>query len=202
MPLLYRILDQVDSVSGKLYFVIGPSGSGKDSLIGYAKACLDRSDGVLFPRRFITRPPDGRCEQHIPLNKEQFLKRAERGEFLMCWQAHSLSYAIDKSVLADLRAGFNVVINGSRAYLEEARVRVPELVPVVVTAPEKILLERLQARQCESESELEIKERLQRARKYDCCGIEGAICFHNDRDIKDIGREFCQMLVREHAVAG
>lgn len=187
-------------MSGKLFFVIGPSGSGKDSLIGYAKSYLDRSDGVLFPRRFITRPPDGRFEQHIPLNKEQFLQRSERGDFLMCWQAHNLCYAIDKSVLADLRAGFNVVVNGSRAYLDEARARVPSLVPVIVTAPEDMLVERLVARS--GESDLEIQDRINRGKKYECCDTEGAICFHNDRDVKDIGREFCQMLAREHAAAG
>lgn len=200
MPKRYCVWFQVGSVSGKLFFVVGPSGSGKDSLIGYAKSRLDRSDGVLFPRRFITRPPDGRCEQHIPLNKEQFLKRAERGDFLMCWQANDQSYAIDKSVLADLRAGFNVVVNGSRAYLDEARKRVPELVPVLVNAPEEVLLQRLMARQ--GESELEIRARLHRGKLYDCCCVDDAICFDNVRDIKDIGREFCRLLVREHAAAG
>ena len=186
-------------MSGKLYFVIGPSGSGKDSLIGYAKSHLDRSDGVLFPRRYITRPPDGRCEQHIPLNKEQFLKRSERGEFLMCWQAHGLSYAVDKSVLTDLRAGFDVVVNGSRAYLPEALARVPSLVPVVVSAPEETLIDRLVAR---AENDAEIKDRIKRGQKYPCCSVEGAVYFHNDGDIKDVGRDFCLLLTREHAAAG
>lgn len=182
---------------GKLYFVIGPSGCGKDALIGYAKSYLGRSDGVVFPRRFITRPPDGRCEQHIPLNKEQLLKRSERGEFLMCWQAHGLSYALDKSILSDLRAGFDVVINGSRAYLPEARALIPSLVPVVVTTPEETLVERLKARR--SESAFEIEARLKRGKKYQCSDIEGAIYLQNDGAISDVGREFCQLLLQKHA---
>ncbi len=191
---------QVIGLSGKLYFVVGPSGSGKDSLISYAKSYLDRSDGVVFARRYITRPPDGRGEQHIPLNKSQFLMRAERGDFLMCWQAHGLSYAVDKSVLTDLRAGFNVVINGSRAYLPEARLRVDSLVPVVVTAPEELLIERLVARSCDDD--IEIDQRIKRGKKYECDGLEGAICLHNDGVLNQVGRRFCELLSPEHAAAG
>lgn len=180
--------------------MVGPSGSGKDSLIGYAKSYLSRSDGIVFARRYITRPPDGRNEQHIPLNKTEFLKRAERGDYLMCWQAHGLSYAIDKSVLSDLRAGFDVVVNGSRAYLPEAQALVPNLVPVIVSASEENLLERLVARS--GEDEFEIADRIKRGQKYPCCDIEGALCLHNDGTLATVGKEFCQLLSRQHAAVG
>lgn len=187
-------------MSGKLYFVVGPSGSGKDSLISYAKTYIDRSDGVVFARRFITRPPDGRSEQHIPLNKSQFLRRAERGDFLMCWQAHGLCYAVDKSVLTELRAGFDVVVHGSRAYLGEAQKIVPSLVPVVISADEDVLKARLLARG--SEDRNAVAERIERARKYNCTEVEGALYLKNDGKLCDVGRQFCQMIAREHANVG
>jgi len=165
-------------VSGKLYFVIGPSGSGKDSLIGYAKSYLGREDGVVFSRRYITRPPDGRCEQHVPVSKQEFLQRSERGEFLICWQAHSYHYAIDHAVIDEMRAGYNVVVNGSRAALAEARKRIPNLVPIVITA------------------------RIKRGKLLDSQPVHDAIYFRNDGDIKEVGRQFCALLQRECAATG
>jgi ribose 1,5-bisphosphokinase len=40
---------------GRLVLVIGPSGAGKDTLIGLAQAaCADGND-VVFPQRVVTR---------------------------------------------------------------------------------------------------------------------------------------------------
>lgn len=58
-------------------------------------------------------------------------------------------------------AGLAVVANGSRAYLATALQRYPDLLPVLVSAPEELLRQRILARGRESGHDLD--ERLARA---------------------------------------
>ena len=42
---------------GTLVVVVGPSGAGKDTLIGLARALCANDARVVFPRRIVTRSP-------------------------------------------------------------------------------------------------------------------------------------------------
>lgn len=64
-----------------------------------------------------------------------------------------------------MEAGFNVVVNGSCAYLSEAARRYPDLRPVRISVEPGILRHRLQVRGRENESE--IKHRLALAEAYE-----------------------------------
>ena len=77
---------------GNFVAVVGPSGVGKDSLIGFARDRLEASGRVVFVRRVVTRDADGGSEDHDSMNLEAFAEAEENGAFALNWNAHGLRY--------------------------------------------------------------------------------------------------------------
>lgn len=151
-------------VDGRLFYVIGPSGSGKDSLMRYARERLAAHPGVVFAHRYITRPVELHGENHIALTETEFDARLAQGLFAMHWNSHGLRYGIGREINFWLAKGCNVVMNGSREYLPEARRRYPELAAVLVTVSPETLAARLRARGRETEEQ--IAQRILRAARF------------------------------------
>jgi ribose 1,5-bisphosphokinase len=147
---------------GRLVYVIGPSGAGKDSIISYARRILG-GDGArhVFPRRHITRPADGGSEDHETVTQDAFDRQCRAGQFALHWSANGLCYGIGNEIDRWMQAGRHVVINGSRAHLPEAARLYPHLVPVLITIDPSVLRGRLMARGREDADQ--IKDRLRRA---------------------------------------
>lgn len=139
---------------GKLIYLIGPSGSGKDSLIDAAREALARC-GVQVVRRIITRSAEAKGEQALGVSQAAFEHMVAAGEFAMHWAANGLQYGIPKLVERQLAAGENILVNGSRAYLPEAVVRFPNLMPIMLTVDRSVLRERLARRGRETAEEIE-----------------------------------------------
>jgi len=99
---------------GTFFFVVGPSGAGKDTLIDGVRTAL-AGEGYVFARRVITRPADSIGEDHEAETPAGFARRLAAGEFLLAWQAHGLDYGLPATLLGALAAGSHVVANGSRA---------------------------------------------------------------------------------------
>ncbi|MDG4868581.1 phosphonate metabolism protein/1,5-bisphosphokinase (PRPP-forming) PhnN [Guyparkeria sp. 1SP6A2] len=153
-------------MSGKLFYVIGPSGAGKDTLLCNAREQLAGSDGIVFAHRYITRPVEVAGENHIALSEDEFESRQHQGLFVMHWDSHGLRYGLGVEIDLWLEKGLRVVINGSRAYLPEAARRYPEaLHPVQVRVDPSVLRRRLEARGRESATE--INERLAGAMAFE-----------------------------------
>lgn len=148
-----------------LFYVIGASGAGKDSLLSYVRSRLDYDAPVLFAHRYITRPPDAGGENHLALSEREFTNRMNRGCFAMQWYSHQTWYGIGTEIDQWLSQGLNVVINGSRTYLDEAVRRYPELTPILITAEFELLRRRLQSRGRESIEQID--QRLQSALQRD-----------------------------------
>ena len=133
---------------GTFFYVVGPSGAGKDTLIAGAKAALPASD-YAFARRVITRPAGSAGEDHEAADEAAFVEAEARGEFLISWQAHGLRYGLRKDLLDSIESGRHVIANGSRAAASELIGRVPRLVIVEVSAPDDVLAQRIAGRRRE-----------------------------------------------------
>jgi ribose 1,5-bisphosphokinase len=130
---------------GRLVLVVGPSGAGKDTLIGGARAACANDPAVVFPRRVVTRPASA-AEDHDSVSAEDFARRVAAGAFALAWDAHGHRYGIPASIDDDIRSGRTVVCNVSRTVTGDARRRYARVAVVLVTAPPEILAERLAAR--------------------------------------------------------
>lgn len=136
---------------GTLFLVVGPSGAGKDTLLDGARRALDGDPGYVFATRVITRPADSGGEIHEEATEQEFLRRRDRGDFLLFWSAHGLHYGIPLGYAEPLAEGRHVVANVSRAILDDAAKRVAASCVVEVTAPPEILAARLARRGRETE---------------------------------------------------
>ncbi len=130
---------------GRLILVAGPSGAGKDSVIGFARAALGADRHVHFPLRVVTRPSDA-TETVVPMPPEAFAAAEAAGDFALTWRAHGLAYALPATIDARLAAGDTVVANVSRSVVAEARQRYRDVALVLIDAPAEIRAARLGGR--------------------------------------------------------
>ncbi len=160
-------------ISGKLVYLMGASGAGKDTLLASLRPLMEDTDAQLRPlvlaQRHITRPASvsSKDEQHHPCTEQEFLTALAQGAYVMHWQSHGLYYGIPQSIDQELARGALVLVNGSRAYLPKAQERYPELLPVLVQVKPEALRQRLLDRGRESLEDIE--KRVQRARLEVSC---------------------------------
>ncbi|MFN3670866.1 MAG: phosphonate metabolism protein/1,5-bisphosphokinase (PRPP-forming) PhnN, partial [Bosea sp. (in: a-proteobacteria)] len=140
--------------SGILFFVVGPSGAGKDTLIDGARAALRNDARFSFATRLITRPADAGGEAHEAIDAEGFAALERAGALLVSWQAHGLSYGLRAELRDELAAGRHVIANGSRAVLAQLVGQAPRLIALVITASPETLAQRLAARGRETEQDI------------------------------------------------
>lgn len=132
-------------MTGIFVAIVGPSGSGKDSIIECTRASLEGRDGIVFPRRRITRPA-GAGENHDPVSESAFEAAEARGEFALTWRAHGLAYGIPAAVIEAVASGGVVVANVSRSVLEMLPTLFENVRVVRVTVPESVRLARIVGR--------------------------------------------------------
>ena len=145
---------------GRLILVVGPSGAGKDTLLGLARAACADDSSIVFPRRVVTREASS-FEDNEQMGLDAFKQARSQGDFAVHWEAHGHCYALPRAIDDELRAGRTVVANVSRTVLEAMRRAYVDVVVVSITAPPEILAERLAARARSSDGQIE--NRLRRA---------------------------------------
>lgn len=178
--------------NGMLFYVIGPSGAGKDTLMNYARQQLNGQYPVLFAHRYITRPVEAGGENHICLSTEEFRLRQELGLFALHWHSHGNYYGIGTEINGWLEKGVRVVVNGSREYLPFTREKYPNLVVLWVSVSPERLYERLVARGRESEPA--IQSRLERASQFSVPDHPYCIQICNDTTLENSGGRFLEAI--------
>jgi guanylate kinase len=133
---------------GTLYIVSAPSGAGKTSLV---KALLARLSGVVVSVSHTTRAPrpgeqDG-IDYHF-IDKGEFERLVERGEFLEHAQVFDNYYGTHRAtVLKRLSADEDVILEIDWQGARQVSAAFPEAVRIFILPPSReALLERLKAR--------------------------------------------------------
>lgn len=181
----------------RLFYVIGASGVGKDSVMNYAREnsagkSATKTTGSIFAHRYITRPAHAGGENHVHLSPQEFLLRQSSGCFAMHWQSHGWSYGVGKEIELWMNQGLNVVVNGSRAYLPQASALYNNLTPVLIHVDPTTLKTRLLARGRENASEVE--KRMLRAQQYSNISHPDLQRINNNHTLEHAGEEFLQLL--------
>ena len=143
-----------------LVYLMGPSGSGKDTVLRLLRERQPAHRPLLVAHRYITRP-GGADEASLHLPPDEFDRRAGLGCFALHWHSHGLRYGIGVEIDTWLAIGATVVINGSRAHLAQAHARYPGLTAVSLQVDAAVLRARLVGRGREDAAQ--IAERLARA---------------------------------------
>jgi ribose 1,5-bisphosphokinase len=145
---------------GRLIYLMGASGSGKDSLLHWLTETLPPGAPVVIARRAITRA-ESLNESAEAVSPAEFERCLQAGRFALHWRSHGLSYGIGTEIDTWLADGKIVIVNGSRGYLSEACERYPGLLAVEVVVSRETLKARLLSRGRETPGEIE--KRLDRA---------------------------------------
>lgn len=125
---------------------MGPSGSGKDTLINWLADNLVSDNKIMFVRRTVTRDKDSSSEDHQTLSADQFDAVERAGKFAVTWNAHGLRYGIPIAALAHINTGGIAIANGSRRALPELAKVFGDILVINLNVDRAILAARLAAR--------------------------------------------------------
>lgn len=170
---------------GRLFFIVGPSGVGKDTLMKWLEQQMPDGCGVVFAQRTITRPLHP-SETHECIEETAFWEQAASGRFSMTWQAHGLCYGIRRGIEAELKSGRDVIVNGSREYIPQLRRLFPEAKIIWIDAAPEQIRRRIEARQRESGAAL--LRRLDRVTRFTPPDDADVIYIDNSGPVEVAGR--------------
>jgi ribose 1,5-bisphosphokinase len=177
---------------GLVFYIMGASGAGKDTILDYARRNQPEGANIVFAHRYITRPSGYGSENHVALTEAEFALRLRNRCFAMHWQSHGFHYGIGVEITNWLRQGLNVVVSGSRGHLATALRLFPDLIPILVTAPEKIIAQRLAQRN--REDEVMISQRLERNSLFSGLRLDFLHVLHNNGTPEQAGNDFLALI--------
>ena len=178
-----------------LFFLVGPAGVGKDTLLNKLKTKHYSDHQPLVAHRYITRAIKENDENYVEMSEFDFQRRKDAGLFLFDWYFAGHPYAVGKEVLLWLEAGQHVIMNGSRRYLSQAQEVYPDLVPIWMTVSEETLRKRLIRRARETKKERE--ERISENRELEELKTRRCISITNDSGMKKTISQLIELIEGE-----
>tara|TARA_E500000178_G_scaffold283305_1_gene284102 strand:+ start:428 stop:991 length:564 start_codon:yes stop_codon:yes gene_type:complete len=144
---------------GLFLAVVGPSGSGKDTII---EALCKQLPNIKRVKRYITREQQkAGGEDSYNIDFDTFGKLERDGDFAFSWSAHHLKYGLPITIFDEINVGKSLIANISRSILDQLSDKFEYYEIILITASDKILAERLEKRGRESKAQIE--ERLARS---------------------------------------
>lgn len=176
-------------MSGLWVFVCGPSGAGKDSVLGWAAQELAERQDIVFARRLVTRAAHPGSD-HDVVTAEQFGQLVDSGGLAWHWQAHGFHYGIAAHYAALVAAGHVVVVNGSRGHVSTLKTAAPLRV-VQIEVDTVQLSARLAQRKRDTPQE--VARRLERNALFS--GLNAHCTIVNQNELAHAGRQLVDYLV-------
>ena len=105
---VFRSRLRVMHLTSTLIYLVGASGSGKDSLLAHARSRLCAQQEVIFAHRYITRAASVGGENHIALSNAEFELRRQAGLLAMHWESHGYCYGVGIEINHWLAKGMTV----------------------------------------------------------------------------------------------
>jgi guanylate kinase len=138
---------------GKLFVVAAPSGAGKTSLV---RALMQRLPALRFSISYTTRkqrPSEQHGRDYFFVDKQQFERMRDAGEFLEHAQVYDNYYATSRTqVEKQLADGESVLLEIDWQGAQQIRRALPECRSIFILPPSRTALEqRLRARATDSE---------------------------------------------------
>ncbi|MEE4242805.1 MAG: hypothetical protein V2I36_15160 [Desulfopila sp.] len=176
-----------------IILVVGPSGSGKDTLLRAAAEFFAHQKKITFVPRYITRPPDHN-ERNYYIDQSGFLHLERTGFFLSTWRAHGNLYGIARHFFAAQDHGETRICSISRDAVADFETHYPETITIHVTAHRDVLKQRLLGRKREDEKD--INRRLTRADH--AVKARNLLSFDNSTTLEQSSAAFIALLGRIH----
>ncbi len=176
-----------------IILVVGPSGSGKDTLLRTAAEFFAQQKKISFVPRYITRPPD-RNEENYYIDQPGFLHLERTGFFLSTWRAHSNLYGIARHFFVKKDNSETRICSISRDAVADFEAQYPETITIHVTAHRDVLKQRLLGRKREDEKD--IKRRLARADR--AVKARNLLLFDNSASLEQSSAAFIALLGKIH----
>ncbi|MFX1506790.1 MAG: hypothetical protein ACFFDC_11870 [Promethearchaeota archaeon] len=147
--------NKIGTISDLLFFVVGRSGSGKDTIMRKVVNILLLEDiPARILQRHITRQPD-KTEVSLYVSEEEFLQKKSQKEYAFSWFVYDNWYGCPQKPLEQyLRRGEIILVNVSRSILYDAKEKYPRSKIILIVVPDEVAETRIKNRGREDSNHL------------------------------------------------